>query len=253
VTDRLKTTTERTVQYVRRPFDIVETVADRDRNNPKPAIVVNCPPQTVDECIAYTNTTVAEDNPDYPADAPVIVVVYRHDLAEFDPNWPDHDGPFSLAELNEAGVSHYSFPAPRLTSLVTDDNTEATDTSTDTSERESGFERANKPAEERATNADATEDESDAAREDDEPAASEPEADPSPDPAPEPSAAVRALEQRLTEGGMTTDLEVDGQTIRATKLGETYRLRPGEVLDGDGALRSRLEEIVDAGDHHPTD
>ena len=188
------------------PFDIGETVTDRDRTSPKPAIVVNRPPQTVDEWIAYTNTTVAEDNPDYPVDAPVIVVVYRHDLAEFDPNWPDHDGPFSLAELNEAGVSHYSFPAPRLASLVTDDTTEATDDNTDTDERESGSEGENKPAEERATNADATEDGSDAAIEGDEPAAGEPEDDPDP----EPSAAVRALEQRLTEGGMTTELEADG-------------------------------------------
>ena len=236
------------------PFEIGKTVTDRDRNNPKSAIVVNCPPQTVNEWIAYTNTTVAEDNPDYPADAPVVVVVYRHDLAEFDPDWPDHDGPYSLADLNEAGVSHYSFPAPRLRSFATDDTTEAPDASTGTTETESGSEAKTKPPEERATNASATEDGSDAAIEGDEPAASEPETDPSPDPEPpEPSAAVRALEQRLTEGGMTTELEADGQTIRATKLGETYRLRPGEVLDGDGALRSRLEEIVDAGDHHPTD
>lgn len=64
---------------------------------------------------------------------------------------------------------------------------------------------------------------------------------------------MRALEQRLSEGGMTTALEGDNQTIRATKLGETYRLRPGEVLEGDGALRDRLEEIVDADDHHATD
>ena len=35
------------------PFDIGETVTDRDRNDPKPAIIVNCPPQTVDEWIAY--------------------------------------------------------------------------------------------------------------------------------------------------------------------------------------------------------
>jgi hypothetical protein len=235
------------------PFNIGETVVDRDRNNPKPAIVVNRPPQTVDEWIAYTNTTVAEDNPDYPADAPVIVVVYRHDLAEFDPDWPDHDGPFSLAELNEAGVSHYSFPAPRLTSLVTDDNTEATDTPTDANESESGSGRKNNPPEERTTNAGTTEGRSGAAIEGDGPAAGEPEDDHDPDPNPEPSAAVRALEQRLTEGGMTTVLEADNQTIRATKLGETYRVRPGAVLEGDGALRSRLEEIVDAADQPAMD
>ena len=51
---------------------------------------------------------------------------------------------------------------------------------------------------------------------------------------------------------MTTTLKDDTQTIRATKLGETYRVRPDEVLEGDGALRSRLEEIVAAGDQSTT-
>lgn len=123
------------------PFNIGETVADRDRNDPKPAIVVNLPPQTVDEWIAYTNTTVAEDNPDYPADAAVIVVVYRHEPEEFDSDWPDHDGPFSLAELNEAGVSHCSFPAPRLTSLTTNNDSEAGDAAVDATDSESENER----------------------------------------------------------------------------------------------------------------
>jgi hypothetical protein len=213
------------------PFDIGEAVVDRDRTDPKPRVVVSCPPQTVDEWIAYTNTTVAEDNPDYPADALVIVVVYRRDLKVFDSDWADHNGPFSLAELNEAGVSHYAFPAPRLRSLNSEEDgetTEATDTTTVATATENEHERERESK--------------------DEPA----EADPADDSKTEPSAAVRALEQRLSEGGMTTELEADGQTIRATKLGETYRLRPGTVLGGDGALRGRLEEIV-AADQHATD
>jgi hypothetical protein len=63
---------------------------------------------------------------------------------------------------------------------------------------------------------------------------------------------VRALERRLDDGGMTTEIEPDQRTIRATKLGDTYRVRPGEVLDGDGPLRSRLETIVDADDLYTT-
>jgi hypothetical protein len=226
------------------PFAIGETVVDRDQTDPTPAIVVNLPPQTADEWIAYTNTTVAEDNPDYSSDAPIIVVVYRHDLAAFDPDWPDHDGPFSLADLNEAGVSHYAFPAPRLTSLATDDTTDAP---TDATDSELGSARTDTPAEEKTTNAGTAEGESDPAIDPDESAAEEPEDDPDTNPS-DPPAAVRALEQRLNEGGMTTELGTDGRTIHATKLGETYRVRPGEVLTGDGALRSRLEEIVAAVD-----
>lgn len=48
---------------------------------------------------------------------------------------------------------------------------------------------------------------------------------------------------------MNTEVESDGQTIQASKLGETYRVRPGEVIDGDGALRNRLEDIVTADNH----
>src|SRR5699024_7411195 len=72
---------------------------------------------TADEWTAYRDTTVAEDNPDYPEDAPVAVAVYRDELAEFDSNWDDRDTPYSLSDLGEAGVSHYSFPAPRLRSI----------------------------------------------------------------------------------------------------------------------------------------
>lgn len=43
---------------------------------------------------------------------------------------------------------------------------------------------------------------------------------------------------------MTTTLEDDNQTIRASKLGETYRLHPGDVFEGEGALRNRLKDIV---------
>ena len=211
------------------PFNIGETVADRDRNNPKPAIVVTLPPQTADEWIAYTNTTVADDNPDYPPDAPIIVVVYRHDLAAFNPDWSDHDGPFSLADLNEAGVSHYAFPAPRLRSLSSEKDGETPD-ATDSDSDSDKDERENDDPEGTSTNEKKS------------------ETDPTDDSNPKPPAAVRALEQRLNDGGMTTTLEDDSQTIRASKLGETYRLRPGEVLAGDGALRSRLEEIVAAVD-----
>ncbi|WP_049996186.1 hypothetical protein [Halococcus sediminicola] len=100
------------------PYDIGEPVVDREQGeNPNTAIIVNCPPKTADEWTAYRDTTVAEDNPDYPEDAPVAVAVYRDGLAEFDPDWDDRNTPFSLSDLGEAGVSHYSFPAPRLRSL----------------------------------------------------------------------------------------------------------------------------------------
>jgi hypothetical protein len=69
-----------------------------------------------------------------------------------------------------------------------------------------------------------------------------------PEQGPDPSHAVHALAERLAEGGMATEIEADGQTVRASKLGETYRVQPGEVVEGDGALRSRLSEIAEAAE-----
>lgn len=59
------------------------------------------------------------------------------------------------------------------------------------------------------------------------------------------SASMRALKERLEDGGMAVEIEPDGQALQATKLGDTYRVRPGELIEGDGALRSQLVPIVD--------
>ncbi len=56
---------------------------------------------------------------------------------------------------------------------------------------------------------------------------------------------MRALKERLEDGGMTVESESDGQALQATKLGDTYRVRPGEIIEGDGALRAQLAPIVD--------
>ena len=139
--------------------------------------------------------------------------------------------------MNEAGVSHYSFPAPHLEPLATTDESEAADTTTADADNP-GTESENEQADERTDNAGTieikseSETESEPTLESDESA----EADSGDDPGPEPSAAVNALEQRLGEGGMTTELESDAQIIRTIKLGETYRVRPSDVLEGDGAL-----------------
>lgn len=46
-----------------------------------------------------------------------------------------------------------------------------------------------------------------------------------------PSAAVRALEQRFSEGGITTTLGDDSQIVRVINLVETYRVRPSKIPD----------------------
>lgn len=272
------------------PFDIGEPVVDRDStdDDPNTAIIVNCPPKTATEWTAYRQTSVAEDNPDYPDDALIAIIVYRDELAEFDPDWTDRNQPFSLTEFNEAGVSHYAFPTPRLKSLAADtDDTTATDTGNeteaemaeaeiaeadddntepnteteaqeataqaddDTTESDTAIETETEMAEAEMAdevNADATPtastknptntadtDDSDDAEE------SEENEDKS---ASGPSPAVRDLKETLADRGLTVEIETDGQTVAAEKLGVTYRVQPGEVLDGDGPHREKIEQIV---------
>ncbi|EMA56221.1 hypothetical protein C451_03364, partial [Halococcus thailandensis JCM 13552] len=64
---------------------IGDLVLDRDTDHSDPAVVVNTPPTTADEWTAYTGTTVAEDNPEYPADASIIVVAFRNEILDEQP------------------------------------------------------------------------------------------------------------------------------------------------------------------------
>jgi hypothetical protein len=220
----------------RAPFDIGEPVVDRDSedDDPNTAIIVNCPPKTATDWNAYRDTSVAEDNPDYPEDAPIAVVVYRDVLAEFDPDWAERDEPFSLAKFNEAGVSHYSFPAPRLKSLERSDTENGEREDTETVEDTTNTEDT----------ADTSTDESETDFEGDREAQSESADGDEDEPIPEPSTDVLALKETLAERGMTAEIEADRQTITTEKLGVTYRVQPGEVLDGDGPHRDQIEQIV---------
>lgn len=212
-------------------FAIGEPVVDRDQDDdPNTAIIVNCPPKTADKWTAYRDTTVAEDNPDYPEDAPVAVVVYRNELTDFDPDWDDRDTPYSLSDLNEAGISHYSFPAPRLKSIErseTDDEQEA-------------------QSDERTPEESSLDDEDEGiASTDEEPAIDDDsESDSQTESKPEPSAALMTLKETLAERGVSAEINTDGETVTAEKLGVTYHVKPEGVIDGDGPHREQIERIA---------
>lgn len=171
------------------PFDIGDIVHDGDDSDPDEAVVVNIPQEPAKAWVAYEETTVAADNPEYPDDAPVVVVAFADAVSQCLNSW-DHEEPLGLETIREADVCPYSFPAPRLTSA---DNAEQPDT-----------------------------------------AGAEPSV---PD-------SVRQLKERLEVSGMQCEIESDGRTIRASKLGDSYRLTPGELIEGDGPLQSRLLQIV---------
>ncbi len=86
-------------------------VTPREDDNPNDAIVVNRPSKTATEWIArrgsWSEKTVAADNPEYPADAPVIVVVFADALQAAFPDWASGiapvDTPVSAKRVVETG------------------------------------------------------------------------------------------------------------------------------------------------------
>jgi hypothetical protein len=97
-----------------------DIVHDREDEEPNDAVVVDVPGKTLDEWEIYRKwdgepVTVADDNPDYPSDAKVVVVAYQDELEEYDPEWPTFEGEWrSKTTLNENDVRMYAFPPGRL-------------------------------------------------------------------------------------------------------------------------------------------
>jgi hypothetical protein len=98
-------------------FNPGDIVLDRDTDEESPAYVTTLPDATANEWVAYEDEgeeiTVAEDNPEYPADAAVIVVVHTTNVHYDLPDWNRYTR-LSLGELEEADARYYAFPASRL-------------------------------------------------------------------------------------------------------------------------------------------
>lgn len=108
-------------------FNLGDTVLDREDDDPNTATVINCPPVS---CDAWDvgEETVADHNPEYDAEADVIVVAFDDDLDEAKPEY-DGDEPIPLAEID---VPTYAFPPGRLANVDAsgDDGGDAPDAAT---------------------------------------------------------------------------------------------------------------------------
>jgi hypothetical protein len=202
-----------------------DRVHDRDDADPNDAIVVNRPPLPASEWeVESRDCTLADDNPNYPADASVVVVCFVDDLVEYGPPFdPTEQTALSLSTLNEAGVHYYTFPAPRLTvieSPATGINGAAPTTESEDSE----------PTTPSATPETATDTDPDHPADE-----SEAETGPSPE--------LQHLKATLEDEGLASTVE-DDDTLMVERLGQTYRIRADGSVEGDGALRGQLETIV---------
>ena len=237
-------------------IDIGDLVCDRDTDHADPAVVVNTPPKTADEWKAYTNTTVAEDNPEYPADASIIAVAFRNEILDEQPEMVAPDSPIPLEDLNEVGIKHYSFPAPRLRRAdpETDDfealedlddidiNSDDTDgESLSTSEDDQADpsetpETDTQPADTTAADQDAgtttAKSENAADRQDQEPQQQEQEL----------KQELEQLSEFLRDNGVRS--EVDDGAVVAEKLGESYEITLDGEVNGGGAFQNRLEQLA---------
>ena len=208
-------------------FAVGDVALDTHQESPNPAVVVNLPPKHANEWTAYTNTTVAEDNPEYPDESSIVVVAFYEDLAEHAEEllWPE--SPIPLNELHEYDVKDYAFPVNRLRP--------AEDTSL--AERHAG-----EGQETTATNS-----EGDTTSDIDEPDDSVPETTHRDSEAASASdndgqQDLHRLRDYLKDNGVRS--EVGDETVAVEKLGETYRLSTDEVVEGDGPYRDRLEQLV---------
>lgn len=98
-------------------MEVGEYVIDADDDDPDLAVVVHCPDATIDDIPVSleSDRTVADDNPDYPADDPAVQVAFVE--SGLDRQWQDwtdadptqlHDG------VDEHDIKLYTFPASRL-------------------------------------------------------------------------------------------------------------------------------------------
>ena len=96
-------------------IQVGDVVHDIEDDTPNDAIVVRLPDGQSDEIeVGETGDTVADFNPDYPADAPTAVVAFEAELDDADSGW-EVSTPESLLELvREADIQTYTYPVPRL-------------------------------------------------------------------------------------------------------------------------------------------
>ncbi|MDL0118149.1 hypothetical protein PNQ29_00035 [Halobacterium salinarum] len=96
-----------------------EYVIDADDDDPDVAVVVDRPDASIDEIpVGEGERTVADDNPDYEADEPAVVVAFIE--SGLDAHWSDWTdaAPEDLAEGAHAhDVTLYTFPESRLSTL----------------------------------------------------------------------------------------------------------------------------------------
>jgi hypothetical protein len=92
-----------------------DRVVDREVDKATIAIVLEATDEPAAECvIPGLGETVAEANPEYPPEAPVVLVAFRDDLDTHLPGWKEDTLAALRGRVDGSRVRTYSYPAPRL-------------------------------------------------------------------------------------------------------------------------------------------
>ncbi|WP_152420505.1 hypothetical protein [Halococcus thailandensis] len=147
----------------------------------------------------------------------------------------DPDSPIPLEDLNDVGIKHYSFPAPRLRRGDPEtDDFEALEDLDDIDSNGTDDESESESVDATATDQDAgtAEAEDTADGQDQELQQQEQELE----------HELEQLSEFLRDNGVRS--EVDGSVVVAEKLGQSYEITPDGEVNGDGAFQDRLEQLA---------
>lgn len=97
-------------------MNIKDVVHDREDNDPDDGIVILTPDKTIDEWDVTDEETVADQNPEYDPDEPVIIIAYHHHL-EGQIDWQNMDANDLFEAVCDASIPFYAFPKSRLAVL----------------------------------------------------------------------------------------------------------------------------------------
>lgn len=89
-------------------------VIDTDDSNPDPAVILALLDVPISDWIVYGNETVADHNPDYDPDEPVVIVAYEDRLHSGWPNWRGAESDTLFDGVVERGIKFHAFPRSRL-------------------------------------------------------------------------------------------------------------------------------------------
>ena len=215
-------------------------VVDRDQppTERDPAVVMCDPPiEATHWEVPDRETTLAEDNPEYPDDAQTIIVIYRNRFEgddEYTVDVPDevksklaNHQPIPVTDVADV-AKFYAFPAPRLEPTgqywpsSKNDQAISTEDTAGTTHIDSG----------------ATDPDSDPDPKDESETPAEPDEDD------HPAGDLDQLASVVQQAGFSGVQQVD-DGVETTKLGETYRVdRSGEIVEG-GAFADKLASILE--------